>query len=286
MKRINITEKLGIKLEYYQPNFKFKDKMNKDCSIRAISKLLGISWDDSFKLLYGVALDLGTTLNYIKCIENAIKEYGYEKIIGIPKYKYRLADVLYTEEYKTGKYLICLSNPPHAIAYIDGIAYDDNTTFDEILTSKVLCVYKCNNELKINQNKKKVFLGGTCNGSIWRDKLIPMLNIDYFNPVAKEWIDESDQKKLQEKEKCDLCLYVITPLLEEYADIKEAINNSYTSVKTIFCILKEDFNPVNNSTEQFDDHDMTYLHIVSRKIKRNGGIYATSLEEVANILNS
>ena len=28
---------------------------------------------------------------------------------------------------------------------------------------------------------KKVFLGGTCNDSIWRDKLIEMLTIDYFN---------------------------------------------------------------------------------------------------------
>lgn len=36
-----------------------------------------------------------------------------------------------------------------------------------------------------NQSKiPKVFLGGTCNGSIWREKLIPLLKIDYFNPVV------------------------------------------------------------------------------------------------------
>ena len=36
----------------------------------------------------------------------------------------------------------------------------------------------------------KVFLGGTCNNSKWRDKLIPMLNIDYFNPVVDDWTEE------------------------------------------------------------------------------------------------
>ena len=30
------------------------------------------------------------------------------------------------------------------------------------------------------ESNKKVFLGGVCNGSKWRDKLIPMLKINYF----------------------------------------------------------------------------------------------------------
>lgn len=37
----------------------------------------------------------------------------------------------------------------------------------------------------------KVFLGGTCNESTWREKLIPMLKIDYFNPVVKDWKSEN-----------------------------------------------------------------------------------------------
>jgi hypothetical protein len=39
-------------------------------------------------------------------------------------------------------------------------------------------------------NKKKCFLGGTCNNSQWREALIPMLKIDYFNPVVKDWTPE------------------------------------------------------------------------------------------------
>lgn len=37
---------------------------------------------------------------------------------------------------------------------------------------------------------KKVFLGGTCNESAWREELIQMLNVDYFNPVVDDWTEE------------------------------------------------------------------------------------------------
>jgi len=32
----------------------------------------------------------------------------------------------------------------------------------------------------------KIFLGGTCNESTWRNRIIPMLEIDYFNPVVDD----------------------------------------------------------------------------------------------------
>ena len=38
---------------------------------------------------------------------------------------------------------------------------------------------------------KKVFLGGTCNGSKWRNELIPSLNVDYFDPVVEDWNEEA-----------------------------------------------------------------------------------------------
>ena len=37
----------------------------------------------------------------------------------------------------------------------------------------------------------KVFLGGTCNGSNWREELIKELDIDYFNPVIENWDDKA-----------------------------------------------------------------------------------------------
>lgn len=40
-----------------------------------------------------------------------------------------------------------------------------------------------------------VFLGGTCNNSTWRDKLIPLLTVDYFNPIVNEWTKECLEKQ-------------------------------------------------------------------------------------------
>lgn len=45
----------------------------------------------------------------------------------------------------------------------------------------------------------KVFLGGTCNDTTWRDELIKKLKINYFNPVVDDWtkrrIKESYKKE-------------------------------------------------------------------------------------------
>lgn len=38
--------------------------------------------------------------------------------------------------------------------------------------------------------KDKIFLGGTCNESTWRDRVIKKLKIDYFNPVVEDWTPE------------------------------------------------------------------------------------------------
>ena len=46
----------------------------------------------------------------------------------------------------------------------------------------------------------KIFLGGTCNESTWREKLIPLLedrDIDYFNPVVSNWSEECYQEELR-----------------------------------------------------------------------------------------
>ena len=48
----------------------------------------------------------------------------------------------------------------------------------------------------------KVFLGGTCAKSKWRDNIIPQLKCEYFNPVVDDWTPEC--QKIEEREKKDL----------------------------------------------------------------------------------
>ena len=72
----------------------------------------------------------------------------------------------------------------------------------------------------------KVFLGGTCADTTWRDELIPILEskgIDYFNPVVKDWTE--DCIKIEENEKdnrCNIHLYLIT---SEMKGIETVIRN-------------------------------------------------------------
>lgn len=127
---------------------------------------------------------------------------------------------------------------------------------------------------------KKVFLGGTCNESTWRDKLIPMLKIDYFNPVVDDWTEKCYLEELRQREICDYCLYAITPLMTGVYSIAEVIDDSNKRPnKTLFCVLEED------AGLQFNKDQMKSLERTGLMVQKNGGKYFKSLEEVAYYLN-
>ena len=126
----------------------------------------------------------------------------------------------------------------------------------------------------------KVFLGGTCNGSKWRDELIKMLKIDYFNPVVDNWTEDCYLRELEERKNCDYCLYVITPKMTGVYSIAEVIDDSNKRpYKTVFCFLTEDEN------EKFNKTQIKSLCKVSEMVNINGGISFGSLEDVARYLN-
>lgn len=75
---------------------------------------------------------------------------------------------------------------------------------------------------------EKVFLGGTCNNSTWRDEIIPILKIPYFNPVVEDWTPEYQEIEENEKEfECDIHLYVITKEMTGVYSIAEIIDSAY-----------------------------------------------------------
>lgn len=133
---------------------------------------------------------------------------------------------------------------------------------------------------------KKVFLGGTCNESPWREKLIQMLEIDYFNPVVDDWNEEAYQNELRERKTCDYVLYVITPRMSGVYSIAEVVDDSNKRPNTtIFCTLTSDVNDYGSGMISFDKSQMMSLDKVGQMVKNNGGKYFTSLEEVAEYLN-
>lgn len=131
----------------------------------------------------------------------------------------------------------------------------------------------------------KVFLGGTCNGSTWRDELIPMLKVDYFNPLVENWTEADYLEELKQREECDLCLYVITPKMTGVYSIAEAVDDSNKRPeKTIFCLLF-DSEHEGAATIVFNHFQYTSLDKVGRMIKANGGEHFTNLQSVANYIN-
>ena len=87
----------------------------------------------------------------------------------------------------------------------------------------------------------KVFLGGTCNETDWREKLIKMLEIPYFNPTVNNWNAEAQKKERIEKEASSINVYVITPRMVGLYSIAEVVQDSIKSPgKVVFCFLNED----------------------------------------------
>lgn len=129
---------------------------------------------------------------------------------------------------------------------------------------------------------KKVFLGGTVNGSNWRSLIIPHLDIDYFDPVVDDWDEKAYQKEEQEKSTSDYRLYVITPKMKGVYSIAEAVNDSHVvPEKTVFCYLKRD-----GKFDIFDEHQIKSLDKVGEMIQRNGGVWLKDLQEIIKYLNN
>jgi len=122
----------------------------------------------------------------------------------------------------------------------------------------------------------KVFLGGTCNNSTWRDALTPMLKIDFFNPVVDDWTPECMTEEVRQRQTCDYCLYVITSEMVGVYSIAEVVDDSNKRPeKTVFCVIETGF-----STSQIKS-----LKQVCEMVEKNGGAVLPDLQSVAAYLN-
>lgn len=132
----------------------------------------------------------------------------------------------------------------------------------------------------MESNKKiKVFLGGTCNGSTWRDELIPKLKIDYFNPVVKDWTPECQaEEERQKNEECLIHLYVITPQQKGVFSIAEMIESACNDkIITIIYI---------QCPKDADKFYKESWKAVEKMAQKHGAYSFISLDLVAQFLNT
>lgn len=138
----------------------------------------------------------------------------------------------------------------------------------------------------------RVFLGGTVN-SDYRKRLLSMINPDldideiFFNPIVDYWTPESQEKEDYEKKICYYTLYVITPMMHAPYSIAEVVDDSNKKPKgrTLFCYLKEDYNPETYAKVSFDDQQIRSMEKIKEMVKNNGATVFDNLEEIASYFN-
>jgi len=126
----------------------------------------------------------------------------------------------------------------------------------------------------------KVFLGGTCNKSTWRNQLIPQLKIDYFNPVVDDWTEDCMKVEIEERENSDFCLFTITPRMTGVYSIAEVVDDSNKRPKkTVLVLLRDD------KDLHFDEGKWKSLGAVAKMVKLNGGQVFDNLKSAAIFMN-
>lgn len=134
---------------------------------------------------------------------------------------------------------------------------------------------------KLEERKMKVFLGGTCNESSWRNRIITMLDIEYFNPVVDDWTPDCMAEEIKQRESCDVVLYTITPKMTGTYSIAEVIDDSNKRPdRTIFIRLRED------GDKRFNEGQWKSLGAVAKMVELNGGEVFTDLKSAAISINS
>lgn len=132
-------------------------------------------------------------------------------------------------------------------------------------------------------NRNKVFLGGTCNNSTWRNELIPNLKIDYFNPVVDDWTPECQaEEERQKNELCNIHLYVITPKMTGVFSIAEVVESAINKGKNciLFYITKE------RDGSEFKDFQIKSLKAVANLVKKYGAQIPESWDNLVECLNN
>jgi len=133
---------------------------------------------------------------------------------------------------------------------------------------------------QVLEKTKKVFLGGTCNGSTWRDDLIPALEIDCFNPVVPDWNEDAYQRELRERENCDYCLYTITPESVATYSVAEVVDDSNKRPSKTILVVLDNYGAI------FTAHQAKALSKVGKMVVSNGGQYFTNLQDAAYYMNT
>ena len=129
-----------------------------------------------------------------------------------------------------------------------------------------------------------VFLGGTCNGSTWRDELIPKLDparVSAFNPVVEDWNEQAQAEEDYHKENDDFTLYVLTPeMTGVYSVFEVAIDSCKRPGRVVACILEE------RDGKTFEGQVAKNMKKIKKDLVKNGTLVFDNLDQIAMFFNT
>lgn len=103
--------------------FRSQRKRANDCTVRALMKLLELSWVEAYNELCSAGRVVKRMPNEIDAVRVAIESFGYKKTsIPVEKGSKRPTVASFAAEHPKGRYLLNVAN--HVVACVDGHYYD------------------------------------------------------------------------------------------------------------------------------------------------------------------
>lgn len=84
-----------------------------------------------------------------------------------------------------------------------------------------------------------IFLGGTIAGPDYRELLIPLLKVPYFNPVVDNWTEADAVRENIAKQTAAINVFVITPAAIGMYSVAEMTELAITSDKPLYVMFME-----------------------------------------------
>ena len=102
-----------------------------DCAVRAVSKALGVSWDEAHDMLSEMSKQMGTIMNDNDVISAVLRMHGFYK----ENFPWTCRDCYTVKEFArdnpVGTYVVGTGS--HVVAVIDGDYYDSWDSGDEVV---------------------------------------------------------------------------------------------------------------------------------------------------------
>lgn len=101
-----------------------------DCSVRAVSKALGVSWDEAHDMLSHMSKQMGTIMNDNDVISAVLRmnDFYRENLPNFCPDCYTVRD--FADDNPVGLYVLCTGN--HVVTVINGTYFDSFDSGDEV----------------------------------------------------------------------------------------------------------------------------------------------------------